>query len=250
MANFLPLKNYIIYCLDEFIERFKLSPPFLDVGCGIADISRHLAQKGWQGKAIDLSDSAIKEAQNNLAEFKEVKLDNKSLFQEEGNFNTVLLMDVLEHLEDDEAALKKIASIISPKGHLILCLPSNPKEWRWDDDFYGHYRRYSISDITQRLNHAGFKPVAIWDFTYPFFWLLRRIYTRIKKPPVGSNADKLARTIKSSSVNAWQIPLLSAFLSRNFIFWKLLYKIQFRYFRNNAERGHEMIVLAQRTELK
>jgi SAM-dependent methyltransferase len=246
MANFPPLKNYLLFCLDQLAARFGLSAPFLDIGCGIADISEHFALKGWSGKAIDFSDEAVKEARDNLAAYKNIEVKKESLFQTSGKFNTVFCLDVLEHIEDDTAALNKISSLLSLDGYLVLAVPSNPKEWRWDDDFYGHYRRYSPEEIRKKLTETGFEPLFFSDFTYPAFWLMRRIYTRFKSPCVDEKTDKLMRTTASPMVNAWDIPVFSAFLSRNFIFWKILFRIQYKYFSAKVKNGHEMIVLAKK----
>lgn len=247
MANFLPLKNYIFYCIDKLVDQYKLSPPFLDVGCGIGDISQHVALKGWSGKAIDFSDIAIANAKLNLASHTSIEVEKKSLFHETGTYNTIFLMDVLEHIEDDNAALEKISSLLPNDGYVVIVVPSNPKEWRWDDDFYGHHRRYTKDDIENILNKVNLKPLVTWDFTYPFFWIMRRAYTRLKSTPKNMEQDKIVRTSASSSTNAWDIPILSKLLSRNNIFWKLIYKIQFAYFKNKVQKGCEIMILAKKT---
>ena len=73
MANFLPFKNYIFYCLDRIIEERHLRPPFLDAGCGTGDLSQYLYLKGWHGLALDFSEVAIKNTRENLRLAKEVK---------------------------------------------------------------------------------------------------------------------------------------------------------------------------------
>jgi len=247
MANYPPLKNYLLFCLDRLVTEFRLSGPFLDIGCGIGDVSRHFALKGWPGVAIDFSDAVIEKARENLAEFKNVDVKKESFFQAEGSFNTIFCLDVLEHIEDDTAALKRISSLLSTDGYLILSVPSNPKEWRWDDDFYGHYRRYSMEEIKKKLMEAGLRSLVFWDFTYPVFWLMRRIYSRLRSYSEDNKLDKLMRTTASPLVNAWDIPFCSTLLSRKFILWDLLYKIQFKYFKDEVQNGHEMIILARKT---
>jgi SAM-dependent methyltransferase len=245
MANFIPLKNYMFYCLEQMIDHYQLQPPFLDVGCGIGDLSCYLAGKNWQGKSIDFSETAIEKAQKNLKKFPLITVKNKSLFEEKEKFKTILMWDILEHLEEDEIALQKIHTLLLEGGHLLLAIPSNPSEWRWDDDFYGHYRRYSAQDISDKLIRAGFKPIIFWDFTYPVFWIMRRIYTQVKSRPK-ILVDKEIRTRASSTVNAWDIPWISFWVNQNFFLWNIIYKIQFSWFKNKVNKGHEMFVLAQK----
>ena len=248
MANFIPLKNYFLYCFDKMLCQYNLTPPFLDVGCGVGDLAGHLSLKGWQGKAIDISDLAIEKAKINLALFPQILVEKKSLFDEGERYNTILAWDVIEHIQDDEVFLKKIFSLLLPKGYVCFCVPNNLKEWRWDDDFYGHLRRYSVDDMRQRLAKAGFEPLLFWDVTYPFFWGMRRFYTFFKTPPKNIELDQAIRTKISASNNAWDAPAISRILNRQYFFWKILYKIQFNCFRGKIRRGHEMLVLAQKTQ--
>lgn len=246
MANFKPLKNYILYCLNELVKQHSLGGPFLDVGCGIGDISLFLAHKGWEGKAIDFSETAVQNARKNLSQFPKISVKHASLDQVEGTYNTILLMDVIEHIEDDSHVFEKVFQLLRPQGYLVISTPSNPREWRWDDDFYGHLRRYTLNEMKSKLEKANLYPLIFWDFTYPFFWIMRRAYTKFKTPPRDRSKDILQRTKLSSFENAWEIPFGSNALSKPWSFWNLVYKVQFNKFRNHVDKGHEMIILAQK----
>jgi len=248
MANFVPLKKYMFYCLDQMIYRHKLSSPFLDIGCGSGDLSEFLAKKGWQGKAADYSESAVAIAQNRLQPYSAVTVTGESLLSIEGSYKTIFLWDILEHLEDDQAALKKVADLLDGSGHMVIAVPSNPREWRWDDVYYGHHRRYTAETIADTLQAAGFRVVEIWDFTYPTFWLLRRLYLFFKHPPADlQHLSKEGRTSLSATRNSWDIPFLSSILNHTSIFWRPIYALQFRFFRKAVKAGHEMMVLAERS---
>jgi SAM-dependent methyltransferase len=245
MANFKPLKNYMFYCLDHMIREYGMKGPFLDVGSGAGDLSKHVAEKGWTGCSIDVSGKAIESTKHALAGYPCVAVSQKPLFQEQGKYNTVFLWDVLEHIQEDDEALRKIESLLLPGGYLIMALPSNPSEWRWDDEFYGHVRRYSKEMIHAKTINAGFSPVDVYDFTFPVFWVMRRLYTRLKKRPCISD-DKQQNTMNSSSMSAWEVRGLSRWLNRDNIIWRVIYVVQFRFFRKMTNRGHEMFVVVQK----
>jgi SAM-dependent methyltransferase len=244
MANFAPLKQYMLYCLDRFVERYDLHGPFLEIGCGRGDVSAHLAGKGWTGTAIDFSDSAIAEAATALAPFPNVVVKQQDLGEVTGEYPCIILWDVLEHIADDLDALRAIGKRLVPGGQLLVAVPSNPREWRWDDDFYGHFRRYTVAELTRKLIDAGLEPQVFWDFTYPVFWAMRRTYTRLKPaPPI---ADKSVATRASATANAWELPLLARLLQRAAPLWRLLQPVQFGLFRTATERGHEFFALARK----
>jgi len=245
VANFLPLKEYMVYCLDRFIEQYGLAPPFLEIGCGKGDASAHLARKGWSGVAIDFSDTAVAHAQRTLAPYPGVTVRRQTLGETTGTFATILLWDVLEHIDDDRAALHDIAKLLTPGGQLLIAVPSNPREWRWDDDFYGHFRRYTVEELAAKLAEAGMESQAFWDFTFPVFWALRRAYTRVKRPPTLSG-DKEAATRASATVSAWELPLVSRILDRSALLCRPLHPLQFKLFRNATARGHEFFALARK----
>jgi SAM-dependent methyltransferase len=246
VANFLPLKHHMFYCLDRFIEQYGLHGPFLEIGCGRGDVSAYLARKGWQGTAIDFSDTAVAQASANLRSFPQIAVRKQSLGEVTGAFACIIMWDVLEHIEDDRDALRMVEHLLHPGGQLLLAVPSNPREWRWDDEFYGHFRRYTVADMTEKLTQAGIPPQVFWDFTFPMFWLMRRIYTRIKS---GNSvaADKEASTKASATANAWDMPFLSRLLERTAVLWYPLHRLQFRLFRNATSRGHEFFVLARKS---
>ena len=250
MANFLPLKQHMFYCLDRFIEQYGLHGPFLEVGCGRGDVSAYLARKGWQGVAIDFSEAAVGEARTRLEAFPQIIVRQQALEDIVGAFDCIVMWDVLEHIEDDCGALRHIERLMLPGGQLLLAVPSNPREWRWDDDFYGHFRRYTVEELTAKLTEAGLPPQVFWDFTFPLFWLMRRMYTRIKSPPPEALDHALARkqslTESSATRNAWELPLVSGLLDRTAFLWHPIHRLQFRFFRNATGRGHEVFVLARK----
>lgn len=248
MANFPPFKQYLLYCLGRLISQYHLKPSFLDVGCGIGDVSEFVASKGWNGKAIDISENAIQIAKQKLSSFSGVDVQQQLLEDVNGKFETIFLMDILEHLEDDKSVLKKVSELLHPTGFLVLSVPSNPgKEWRWDDECYGHLRRYSVEGLTAVLKEAGLTPVLFWDFTFPFFWGLRRVQTKLTRPPAESNQkDVIEKTKQSGLAPVWQQGWLAGTLSKLLILWWLVYMIQFHIFKRCLSSGYEMLVLVQK----
>jgi SAM-dependent methyltransferase len=248
MANFRPLTRYLCYCLDQLIDRYGLAAPFLDMGCGAGEFSRHLARRGWQGTAIDYSEDAQERARQNLQALPRITLEQRSLFDVTGRYQTVLILDVLEHVENDQAVLNKVTAVLQPGGFAVIGVPYNPPEWRWDDDFYGHVRRYTQAELREKLAAAGLVPIVFWDISFPVFWLLRRLYTRLKASPAHLPDDAETRTKLSTVQSAWDIPVVAPLLEMLQFLWWPLYWLQFALFRQQLRHGHALLVLARKPD--
>src|SRR5262249_11861061 len=245
MATFIPLKRYMFYLLDRLIEQYKLRDPFLDIGCGTGDVAAYLGTKNWQGKAIDFSPRAAEMARLAVSPYPQITVEQVALADEASDgYQTILLWDVVEHIEDDLTAIRLAASRLKPGAAMLVAVPSNPREWRWDNEMVGHYRRYTVAAMEKLLREAGLTPVEFWDFTFPVFWLMRRSYTWLNlNTEKNTMANTEERTKTSAIVHAWHIPVIGNLLNRPSVLWRVVYRFQYA-FRHATGFGHEFIALA------
>lgn len=247
MASFAPFKDHILNELDALADRYGLRGPFLDAGCGRGDVAMRLARRGWDGVALDMSDVALDVARQVLSGTPGVQVVQGDLAAFHGGpFQTVVMLDVLEHIEGDRQALAVVAGLQPPGGHLVLTVPTHPnREWRWDDDLYGHVRRYDPEALRGLLAEVGYQTIQIWDLTFPVLWAMRRAYTVLKRsPPITGTAGE--RTRVSTGVRAWDLGFLSWGVT-HCLPWGLLFAWMRRN-RHRFDRGHEAIVLARRID--
>lgn len=246
MATFSPFKRHILGELDALVDLHGLNGPFLDAGCGRGDVALRLARRGWHGVALDMSDTALEFARRALADTPGVEVVHGDLFGYRGGpFATIVMLDVLEHIEADRQTLDVVAGMQRPGDHLVMTIPTNPdREWRWDDDVYGHVRRYAPCEIRDLLAAAGYRVVEMWDITFPVLWLLRRAYTALKSaPPITGTAEERSRA--SAGVRTWDLGSVVTGLATHCLPWNLL-SSWIRRNRHQYDRGHEVIVLARR----
>ncbi len=247
VPNFPPLRRYVFSVVDRWIARRGLKPPFLEAGCGTGALAAHLAAKGWSGTALDSSPAAIAMAKLELARFPSVKVvegDLNSLH--ERRFGCAFVMDVLEHVRDDEAMLAALASRLAEGGFLVLLVPVNPEEWAADDVIYGHFRRYGWQEVEARLGRAGLKLVESWNVTVPCMWLLRRIYLRFLPGP-RDPGPRDTLTAASSFYNPWDGNGVLSWLgmAAGLAFrWFPLFGLQDLF--SSSRRGHAAMFLAVR----
>lgn len=88
-------------------------------------------------------------------------------------FDVVGLFDVLEHIADDDAALRQIGSLLAPDGRLVLSVPAGPALWSRFDEEAHHRRRYAEPDLRDKLGAAGFRVEYLTPFMTALYPLAR-----------------------------------------------------------------------------
>jgi SAM-dependent methyltransferase len=72
------------------------------------------------------------------------------------SFDLVCALDILEHVADDEGALRELARVAAPGATVLLSVPLHPHAWTAFDEFVGHCRRYEPDRIMALLAQHGF----------------------------------------------------------------------------------------------
>ena len=235
------MKRYMLFLTNRLIKKHNIKGKFLDAGGGRGDVSLFLLKNGFKGKLIDFSKEAINEAKNSLSKYKnKIKIGRKNILREKEKYNLILLWDVIEHIKYDDKIIEHCYKILNKNGYLLLSYVTKNKEWRKDDNFYGHLRRYEIKDIKKQLKK--FKMLEIWDFTFPVFWLMRRFYVKFIKGLEEKDKNKLT---KQSSLQTKYFTIFNKYISNKFIwlpFWYLCYIFK------NYNLGHQSLVLVKKNK--
>jgi glycosyltransferase involved in cell wall biosynthesis len=72
------------------------------------------------------------------------------------NLDTIICINVLEHIENDSKVLQNFFQLLRPGGHTLLLVPANPRLYTGVDQALGHFRRYTTDSLTLKLKQAGF----------------------------------------------------------------------------------------------
>ena len=98
-------------------------------------------------------------------------------------FDSCLLLDVLEHIEDDRDFIKEIKKILKNNGQLVLSVPAHQFLFSPADEKSGHFRRYNYRDLEKKTRGLWFEIIWCSSFTILLLPLLvfSRLYSRYKK---------------------------------------------------------------------
>jgi glycosyltransferase involved in cell wall biosynthesis len=122
--------------------------------------------------------------------------------------DTVVCLNVLEHIEDDERALRTFHELLEPGGRLILLVPALRSLYGSLDRALDHFRRYERAELLDKLGRAGFEIEASWFFNLlgVFGWYLNsRLLKRTTFPPVQLTLyDRLVPLFRLES--RWRLP--------------------------------------------
>ena len=86
-----------------------------------------------------------------------------------GSYDLVAVLDVVEHIEDDVAALKGMASLLRPGGKILIAVPAHQWLWSAHDVVNHHHRRYSKGSLAKAIVAAGLKPRKLTYFNSLLF---------------------------------------------------------------------------------
>ncbi len=86
------------------------------------------------------------------------------------DLDSVVSMNVLEHLPDDEAVVRKFWNVLRPGGRLMLLVAAHARLFGAIDDAVGHHRRYDLPTLAHLLRRNGFELDHIAISTRQEFW--------------------------------------------------------------------------------
>ena len=171
-------------CLfGKIIRRLGLDSDsrILDLGSGSGtnlNLLRSMNFKNIQG--LDISPTAVEICRERG--FEKVKLGNIcETGLPSGYFDLVLATDVLEHVDDDRAALQEIRRLLKKGRSAFLAVPSFPALWGLQDQVSFHRRRYRRGELVKKVVESGLKPRRHRYFNFslcPSIWLARFILKR------------------------------------------------------------------------
>ena len=148
-------KDIILRMLSLYRTPSEKKKTLLDIGCGTGMMLQAFGRLG-RVTGIDMDKKAVKYSGKRAPEAVVIQ----GSFPEQmpkRTFDIITALDVLEHIEDDESALKKLATHLKPNGVLLLTVPAYSFLWTSHDDANEHKRRYTAPEIREKAAAAGLR---------------------------------------------------------------------------------------------
>lgn len=169
----------------------------LEIGAGMGNLTRYVSRRRERYVATDIDPEHLVRLRNRLRHRPKLETALVDLARPDdfppfaNSMDTVICLNVLEHLKDDLACLRNIHGALEPGGRTIILVPEGQKLFGQVDVVLGHQRRYSRAQLQARLEEAGFSVEQILSFN------------RISRPAWFVNS----RVLRRSSLGRFQLRL-------------------------------------------
>ncbi len=172
-------RDFRNYNLMRLVASYVGGQSVLDIGCGNGFMLDLLRKQGKSVLGIEPLSEMIALADQHfpgLTIYKGTAEEVNNLVPHK--VDTVIMTDVLEHIEDDQAQLGKIREILDNEGKIILVVPAYQSFYGKRDKNMGHFRRYSGQGLENLLINTGFavKTIRFWNMLgLPLYFISEKI---------------------------------------------------------------------------
>ncbi len=223
-------RSRILYSILSNLPEVTADSVILDFGCGPGGPLLKALSRNYKVIGIDESAEAV-----NLA--RRVGFDNvhhcqiEEFVRQNHPVDVVLALDVIEHIQDDLAAVIQVRKALRPGGLALITVPAFPSLWSPHDEVNHHYRRYTRKGLKSLISEAGFSCQRISFFNTILFPL----------EAAGKIYDRLHPRHAGLDYNHRSMDILNSILERVFAFERCLLA------HTNLPFGISLLALGRRT---
>lgn len=168
-------------CIAALVKKYSFDKHFFDIGGGNGFVAKKLEKEGVKTVLIEPGIQGCLNAQKRSLQNVVCSTLERASFKK-GAIPSVGLFDVLEHIQDDIAFLTELYNYLEKDGFIYITVPAYQFLWSNEDSDAGHYRRYTIKQLENKLEKIGFE---VLHSTYIFtilplpIWLTRTLPSKL-----------------------------------------------------------------------
>ncbi len=147
-------RKYIYFLVKKYLKN-----DLLEVGAGIGSFTKNYKNDFTQITLTELDKHNIKRLKKRFKNTK-IKIESKFTSKINRKFNSILYMNVLEHIKNDTREINTSLSKLNKKGYLVILVPAHNELYTKFDKEIGHFRRYKIN-FFQKLKLKNSKIVKL-----------------------------------------------------------------------------------------
>lgn len=164
----------------------------LELGSGIGTFSKYLIAGDREITLTDINEEYINYLKKRFISNPWIKILNTDIYYldevlGDDRFDTVVGINILEHIDDDVGMIKKLKKVIIPAGKLVLIVPAHKKLFGSLDRKLGHYRRYSKKELEEKLKAGDFniEKIEYMNFLGAIGWFIEyKLFKRERMPQI------------------------------------------------------------------
>lgn len=183
----------------DLLARYVPKGRLLDIGLGTGFNAKLFKDRGYDVEGVEPAPEGVAFAKTIVPNLQVIQASFPSSLIPSDTYDVVALLDVVEHLEDDAAALKDVSRILTRGGVAIITVPAFRFLWTTHDERAHHFRRYRKSQLNAILKGADLEPVVLSYYNFLLFPLIMfaRLLGKLRKESKKSDFDKTPRFLSS-----------------------------------------------------
>jgi len=181
----------------KLINNYHRDTEILEVGCSGGALIRFLKERGFRRlRGIDIDERAIEICrQKGITDTCVGDAERTALKDQQ--FDMIIASDILEHIKDEDKALREWHRILKKDGELLVFVPAFKFLWSRHDEINHHYRRYSKLSLIKVLKKNGFsiERSSYWNFSL----FLPASLVRLSQRFIFSNRKRVAEQLNETT---------------------------------------------------
>ncbi len=132
-------RKYIFFLIKKYLRN-----EFLEVGAGIGSFTRNYKNKFTNITLSEFDSDNLKQLKQKFMHYKNIKISGDLIQNINNKFNTIIYLNVLEHIKDDIKEVNDALKKLNTGGYMVILVPAHQKLYSKFDKAIGHHKRYAI----------------------------------------------------------------------------------------------------------